>query len=145
MLVNGGTTSILEDVQNIIRGPSMNATSHTHMYECGRHFRTWTTDHMKVTTMNSGIFMLTRSGDVEVPYCGIINDILEVDFRSFTIVLMDVQWHKSIMPPSRRPSMVLDECGFYRVDTRLSVPQGTEYSDTIVLPSQVDQCIMVPM
>ncbi len=41
--------------------------------------------------------------------------------------------------------MVLDECGFYRVDTRLSVPRGTEYSDTIVLPSQVDQCIMVPM
>ncbi len=41
--------------------------------------------------------------------------------------------------------MVLDECGFYRVDTRLTVPRGTEYSDTMVLPSQVDQCIMVPM
>ena len=62
---SGGHTSVPLDVQNIIRGPSLRATSYSHMYESGRHFRTWRTDHMKKSTSNSGIFLLGQDGDQE--------------------------------------------------------------------------------
>lgn len=142
---NGGHTSIPIDVQNIIRGPSLNATSYKHMYESGRHFRTWRTDHMKKTTTNSAIFSLSLDGDEEIPYCGIIQDILEVDYGSFTCVVLEATFYKSIRSPPRRASMVMDECGFYRVDTTRVAPRGREDSDTLVFPSQVDQCMLVPM
>ncbi len=142
----GGHTSIPIDVQNIIRGPSLIATSYKHMYESGRHFRTWRTDHLKRCTTNSGIFLLSQDGDQEsTPYCGIIQDILEVDYGSFTCVVLEATFYKSIMSPPRRASMILDECGFYRVDTTRVAPRGREDSDTLAFPSQVDQCMIVPM
>lgn len=145
LLRSHGPTSIHQDVQNIIRGPSITTTSYTHMYDSGRHFRTWRTDHMKKTTTNSSIFMLSYDGDDETPYCGTILDVLEVDYGSFNTVVLEVKWYKSIMAPPNRATMVKDECGFYRVDTTRTSSAGTEFSDTIVFPSQVDQCFLIPM
>ena len=78
-----GPLSVDSDVQNIIRGPSVDVTTYSHMYDSGRHFRTWKTDYMKRTTCNSLVYMLTMDGDVERPYCGTILDIIEVDFGTF--------------------------------------------------------------
>ncbi|CAM6086372.1 unnamed protein product [Calypogeia fissa] len=134
-----------EDVQNIIRGPREVADSYTHMYESGRHFRTWQTDHMKKIVTNCNIYMMTNDGEREMPCVGTIMDILDVDFGSFTTVVLECKWHKSIMSPLPRATMVLDECGFYRVNIARVVPTGNEFSDIVVFPNQVDQCLMVPM
>ena len=49
------------------------------------------------------------------------------------------------MSPRHRATMVLDDCGFYRVDTTRVAPRGREDSDTLVFPSQVDQCMIIPI
>lgn len=85
---------------------------------------------MKKSTCNLGIFMASDVGDVEVPYYGTILDILDVHFGSFTTTVLEVRWHKSIMSPPARATMVMDECGFYRVDTTRVAPSRTELSDT---------------
>src|SRR5450759_5381669 len=107
MLAEGDERSIEADVQNIIRGPSLWATSYTHMYESGRHFRTWATDDMKKTTANSYIYQSTMNGTREKPYACTIFDILEADFGSFNSIVLEVRWHKSIMSPPKRATMVM--------------------------------------
>ena len=100
---------------------------------------------MKVSTSNSGIFLLGQHGDQEVPYCGIIKDVLEVDYGSFTCVLLEAIFYKSIMSPLQRATMVLDDSGFHPVNTTRVAPRGREDSDTLVFPSQVDQCMIIPL
>src|SRR5450759_1213337 len=100
---------------------------------------------MKKTIANSYIYQSTMNGTREKPYAGTILDILEVDFGSFNNIVLEVRWHKSIMSPPERATMVMDECGFYRVSIGHVAPRGTALADTIVFPHFVDQCMMIPM
>jgi hypothetical protein len=79
-----------------------------------------------------------------MPYCGVLTDILEVEYGTFTLVLMGAQWYK-VEIEGRNPSVVRDECGFIRVDTRRKMPRSRKEDDPWVFPWHVDQCFYVPM
>jgi hypothetical protein len=117
------------------------------MEESGRHFCIERYDLHRKSTTDSGIFCLSIQGDEEdpmMPYCGVLTDILEVEYGTFNIILMGARWYK-VELEGRNRSVVRDECGFIRVDTRRTMPRSRKDSDVWVFPHQVDQCFYVPM
>ena len=119
--------------------------SYRHMRDSGRHFRVWSLDKNRVASTDSGVFALSTEGDSDaMPYSGILEEILEVDFGSFVDVLLGCKWYKAILR-GRNKTVCNDECGFVRVNTSQTKPQRRETSDVWVYPHQVDQCFYVPI
>ena len=65
----------------------------------------------------------------KVDYCGRIQNILQVDYRSFQMFLLDVQWFKAVTQ-GRNPTIQRDASGFVAID---STKLWTSTSDTFVL------------
>lgn len=81
-----------------------------------------------------------HNGEVQVSnieYCGRIQSILEVDFRSFQMFLLDVQWFKAVTQ-GRNPTIQRDASGFVAINsTRL----WTNRTDTFVLAETCEQVL----
>lgn len=147
MLHDNGPHSVPIDVQCIVRGPLRRATSYTHIWESGRHFRVDSLDVRRRSTTDSGVICTPHDGDdmaSSLPYCGVIEDILEVDFGHFNVVLLGGRWYKFVSS-GQGQTVINDECGFLRVNTRHLQSRARPYSDVWVYPSQVDQCFYIEL
>lgn len=65
----------------------------------------------------------------KIEYCGRIQNIFQVDYRSFHMFLLDVQWFKAITT-GRNPTVRKDGSGFVAID---STKLWTNRSDTFAL------------
>ena len=79
-----------------------------------------------------------------MPYCGVLETILEVDYGLFKIVLFGAKWYKMVVG-GRNPTVRHDDCGFIRVNTTHTRHSHRTDSDVWIYPSQVDQCFYVPL
>lgn len=138
-----GEDVVSEDVRSIVRGPSTVAWCTKHMRDSGRHFRVERMDINRRTSTDCGVYCMTMEED-GLPYCGNIQDIVEVDFGSFTQVLLGCTWYHKIVSGAG-VSVEQDPCGFVRVDTSRTKPRRSSDSDVWVYPHLVDQCFYVPV
>ena len=65
----------------------------------------------------------------KVEYCGRIQNIFQVDYRSFQVFLLNVQWF-NVVTQGRNPIVQGDASGFVAID---STKLWTNASDTFVL------------
>ncbi len=70
----------------------------------------------------------------EVDYVGIIEEILEVDFRSFKTLLLKVQWFRN--------TARLEDCLFCSIDTTKSFGDGRMSDQPFVFPNEVEQIFL---
>ena len=68
-------------------------------------------------------------------YFGHLKEIINVDYRSFNMLLFDVQWFKVIMEGSNA-TVRRDVSGFLKVD---STKLWNDLRDTFVLPEHCEQ------
>ena len=71
----------------------------------------------------------------EMQYFGLLKEIINVDYRSFTMLIFDVQWFKVIMEGSNA-TVRRDVSGFIEVD---STKPWSDLRDTFVLPEHCEQ------
>jgi hypothetical protein len=82
----------------------------------------------------------------ETPYYGILQEILQVEFETFSAVLFGGDWYKIIKEGTHK-TLENDKCGFRRLNMHQSniLPRTREIDDVWIYPGQVDQCFFVPM
>ena len=71
---------------------------------------------------------------IEMQYFGLLKEILNVDYQSFSMLLFDVQWFKVIMTRSN-VTVCRDVLGILEVD---STKLWKDLRDTFVLPKHSD-------
>ncbi len=71
---------------------------------------------------------------LEVDYVGIIEEILEVDFRSFKTLLLKVQWFRNIAQ--------LEDCFFCSIDTSKFFGDGRMSDQPFVFLNEVEQVFL---
>ena len=125
-------------------GCSRRYKSYGALWSHGRHFRVQRIDQNR-QTFDSGVMASFEqeihdglNGDVQlskVEYCGRIQNILQVDYRSFQMFLLDVQWFKAVTQ-GRNPTIQRDASGFVAID---STKLWRNTSDTFVLAETCEQ------
>lgn len=97
------------------------------MWSEGRHFCTQLIDKRR-TTNDCGVMGNFDTVNNEACYCGMIDKILKIDFRTFHTYILDCKWFEGV---SRRHAS-----GIYMIDhTRFH--KGKH--DTYVLPQNCEQ------
>ncbi|MCO5609713.1 hypothetical protein L7F22_063945 [Adiantum nelumboides] len=132
------------------RGCSDKYKSYSAAWSRGRHFRV---DHIdkKRVTFDSGVMAKfeqasrRRATDqnimiAEMQYFGLLKEIINAYYRSFTILIFDVQWFKVIME-GPNATVRRDVSGFIKVD---STKPWSDLRDTFVLPEHCEQVIFYP-
>lgn len=106
------------------------------MWSEGRHFRTHHIDS-KRNTQDSGVMATfeSASGQMEY-YCGIINNILKIDYRTFNIFALDVKWFKEPLCEGAQANVRKHPSGIMAIDST-SIWQGNK--DSLVLPQHCEQ------
>jgi hypothetical protein len=105
------------------------------MWSYGQHFRVHHVDERR-TTCDSCIacrFKEEPNGS-EVDYVGIIEEILEVDFRSFKTLLLKVQWFRN--------TARLEDCLFYSIDTSKFFGDSRMSDQPLVFSNEVEQVFL---
>jgi hypothetical protein len=138
-----GEDVVSEDVWSIIRGPRAGAWFTKHLRESGWHFRIEFMDINRRTSIDCDVYCPSMDED-GLPYCGIIQEIIEVDFGSYTHILLGCKWYHKIVT-GRQKSIEPDSCGFVKVDTSQTQSHRSRNSDVCVFPHLVDQCFYVPI
>lgn len=94
------------------------------------------------TTYDSGVMATfdqerssTDNTDIRLDYYGLIQDILEVNYRRFSMFLLDVKWFK-VVKTGRGATVRRDQSGFYAIDSKVV---WTNKEDTFVFPHQCEQ------
>ena len=59
----------------------------------------------------------TSNIEVHLDYCGLIQDIIEVNYRTFSHFTLDVRWFK-VIKTRRNATLRCDPCGLYAIDSR---------------------------
>ncbi|MCO5583655.1 hypothetical protein L7F22_037568 [Adiantum nelumboides] len=144
-----GVHVILEEWE-FSRGCSDKYKSYSAAWSRGRHFRV---DHIdkKRVTFDSGVMAKfeqasrRRATDqniviAEMQYFGLLKEIINTDYRSFTILIFDVQWFKVIME-GPNATVRRDVSGFIEVD---STKPWSDLRDTFVLSEHCEQVIFYP-
>ncbi|MCO5604782.1 hypothetical protein L7F22_058953 [Adiantum nelumboides] len=124
--------------------------SYSAAWSCGRHFRV---DHIdkKRVTFDSGVMAKFEQASrrratyqniviAEMQYFGLLKEIINADYRSFTILISYVQWFKVIME-GPNATVRRDVSGFIEVD---STKPWSDLRDTFVLPEHCEQVIFYP-
>ncbi|MCO5583248.1 hypothetical protein L7F22_037157 [Adiantum nelumboides] len=132
------------------RGCSDKYKSYSAAWSCGRHFQV---DHIdkKRVTFDSGVMAKfeqasrRRATDQNIVIAkmqnfGLLKEIINADYRSFTILIFDVQWFKVIME-GPNATVRRDVSGFIEVD---STKPWIDLRDTFVLPEHCEQVIFYP-
>lgn len=97
------------------------------MWSEGRHFRTRKIDE-KRTTNDSGVMGNFDTSTEEVRYCGTIERILKVNFRSFSTYLFDCRWFAGVVKRHENGLYMVDSTQFHRGKT-----------DTLIHPTSCEQ------
>ena len=110
------------------------------MWSKGRHFRTERVDS-KRNTQDCGVMAnFEQESGATLHYCGMIQNIMKVGFRTFHICMMDVKWFKDVVGQGPQATvkkhssgfMAIDSTKFWRVDKETFVlPQHCEQVKTI--------------
>lgn len=123
----------------------MQYKSHSAAWSRGRHFRVDHIDRKRVT-FDSGVMAKfeqasrRRATDPnvvisEMQYFGVLKTIINVDYRSFSVLLFDVQWFK-VMMTGPNATVRRDISGFLEVN---STKLWSDLRDTFVLPKHCEQ------
>jgi len=105
------------------------------MCSYGQHFRVHHVDERR-TTCDSCIacrFEEEPNGS-EVDYVGIIEEISEVDFRSFKTLLLKVQWFRN--------TARLEDCSFCSIDTSKIFGDSPMSDQPFVFSNEVEQVFL---
>ncbi|MCO5587597.1 hypothetical protein L7F22_041546 [Adiantum nelumboides] len=116
----------------------------------GCHFRVDHIDKKRVTFDSSVMAKFEQASRrratdqniviAEMQYFGLLKEIINADYRSFTILIFDVQWFKVIME-GPNATVRRDVSGFIEVD---STKPWSDLRDTFVLPEHCEQVIFYP-
>ena len=83
------------------------------MWSEGRHFRTRKIDESR-TTNDCGIMGNFDTSTDEVRYCGTIERILKVNFRSFQTYLFECRWFTSVVKRHENGLYMVDYTQFHK-------------------------------
>jgi len=120
---------------DIAVGCSFVAQSYTAMWSYGRHFRVRHVDEQRTTCDSCIACRFKKEPDgLEVDYVGIIEEILEVDFKSFKTLLLEVQWFCNIGR--------LEDCLFCSIATSKIFGDGHMSDQPFVFPNEVEQVFL---
>lgn len=97
------------------------------MWSMGRHFRTRNIDERR-TTNDCGIMGNFDTSTEEARYCGTIERILKLDFRTFQKYVFECKWFANVS--------MQHENGLYMVDST-QIHSGK--NDNFILPSNCEQ------
>jgi len=138
------TTNVLD----IIKGLEENKVTHYKGLWCkGRHYRVRKLDENR-KTIDCGIatyFIVdfqshVRDGNIKTDtlrYYGLIEDILELNFRSFKVVLFEAKWFRNIVV-GNHPTTYMHENGFCIINhTRFE-----QTDEPYVFPDQCEQIFL---
>ena len=70
-----------------------------------------------------------------IDYYGMIQEIIEVNYRVFSLFLLDVKWFK-VIDTGQKPTICYDQCGFYAINSKAIQKNKL---DTLVFPHQCEQ------
>ena len=106
------------------------------MWSEGRHFRTHIIDSNR-NTQDCGVMASFESANGQMEeYCGIINKILKIDYRTFNIFALDVKWFKEPLRKGVEANVMRHPSGIMAIDST-QIWQGNK--DSLVLPHHCEQ------
>ena len=73
--------------------------------------------------------------NIRLDYYGLIQDILEVNYRGFSMFILDVKWFK-VIKTGRGATVRCEQSGFYAIDSKAV---WTNKDDMFVFPHQYEQ------
>ena len=103
----------------------------------GRHFRTQRIDDKRFT-QDCGIIgpFEDENGFHADDYCGLLQNIIKLDYRRFSVYVFDVKWFKDIVVTGPQTSIKKCSNGFATID---STRFCNANEGTFILPSQCEQ------
>ena len=144
MAIDSGE-EIMPDVIDISIGPTRVATSYCSMWAYGNHFRVKSVER-NLTTVDCGVAATfeqeCQSGPqdqntitAQVEYVGWVEEILELDYGRFQVIVFLCNWVKEI---SHGPgaTMKQDDYGFTLVNFNRLIPISAQ---SFVFPIQIEQ------
>lgn len=75
---------------------------------------------------------------IRLDYYGLIQQILEINYRRFSFFLLDVKWFK-VVKRGQSATVREDLSGLYAIDSKA---MWTNKSDTFVFPHQCEQVML---
>lgn len=104
----------------------------------GKHFRTQRIDDKRNTQDCGVIASFEGANGAMDDYCGIIQDIIKLDFRCFFVYVLDVKWFKDVVERGPNATIKRHASGFVTID---STKFWQSRKDTLVLPQQCEQVL----
>ncbi|MCO5594101.1 hypothetical protein L7F22_048122 [Adiantum nelumboides] len=136
---NGVVKRFSEEVQTKYR-------KYNALWSHGSHFRVEKIDKIR-KTYDCGVMATfdqdasnTSNIEVRLDYYGLIQDILEVNYRRFSHFILDVRWFK-VIKRGRNATVPRDQSGLYAIDSKAI---WRDKNDTFVFPHQCEQIVFYP-
>ena len=114
------------------------------LWSHGSHFRVEKIDKIR-KTYDCGVMATfdqdasnTSNIEVRLDYYGLIQDILEVNYRRFSHFILDVRWFK-VIKRGRNATVCRDQCGLYAIDSKAI---WRDKNDTFVFSINVSRYIL---
>lgn len=111
------------------------------LWSRGSHFRVEKIDKNR-KTYDCGVMATfdqhasnTSNTELRLDYYGVIQDIIEVNYRRFSHFILDVRWFK-VIKTGRNATVRRDPCGLYAIDSNAI---WRDQNDTFVFPHQCEQ------
>ena len=77
---------------------------------------------------------ITSDTKCNLDYYGMIQEIIEVNYRVFSLFLLDVKWFK-VIDTGQKPTVQYDQCGFYAINSKAIWKNRL---DTLIFPHQCE-------
>jgi len=117
---------------DIVIGCSFVAQNYTIMWSYGQHFLVCHVDEQRTTCDFCIVCWFKEKHDgSKVDYVGIIEEILEVDFRSFKTLLLKLQWFRNTVRS--------EDCLFCSIDTSKTFGDGHMNDQPFIFLNEVEQ------
>ncbi|MCO5560912.1 hypothetical protein L7F22_014532 [Adiantum nelumboides] len=134
------------DEQEYAFGPNWHYRKYNALWSHGSHFQVEKIDKIR-KTYDCGVMATfdqdasnTSNIEVRLDYYGLIQDILEVNYRRFSHFILDVRWFK-VIKRERNATVRRDQSGLYAIDSKAI---WRDKNDTFVFPHQCEQVVFYP-
>jgi hypothetical protein len=117
----------------------MHCTYYNAIWWDDTHYRIEAIDRNKYIMADFGVIGTYEGEDgQEQEYCGIIQNIIKVDFQRFDVFGFDVRWFKDVLEKVPQGSITVDDSGFTMIDsTWICSAKGR----TFILPSHCEHVV----